>query len=83
MIGVDTCRRDDRRARPSAGLEKGVDEGLLVTPSPRDRQAEWTGGEANPRFLVTSLKAGAWTAKLLYEDLYCARGEMENRLKEA
>jgi hypothetical protein len=46
-------------------------------------KAEWTGGDANPRFLVTSLKPGAWTARPLYEDLYCARGEMENRIKEA
>ncbi len=46
-------------------------------------KAEWTGGEANPRFLVTSLKPDAWTAKPLYEDLYCKRGEMENRIKEA
>ncbi len=45
-------------------------------------KAEWTRGEANPRFLATSLKADAWRAKPLYEDLYCARGEMENRLKE-
>src|SRR5271169_786026 len=34
-------------------------------------KAEWTGGEANPRFLVTSLKADAWRAKPLYEKLYC------------
>jgi hypothetical protein len=46
-------------------------------------KAEWTGGEANPRFLVTSLKPDAWIAKPLYEDLYCKRGEMENRIKEA
>jgi Transposase DDE domain group 1 len=46
-------------------------------------KAEWTGGDANPRFLVTSLKSDAWTAKPLYEDLYCKRGEMENRIKEA
>jgi hypothetical protein len=46
-------------------------------------KAEWTGEQANPRFLVTSLKPGAWTAKPLYEELYCARGEMENRIKEA
>jgi AraC-like DNA-binding protein len=45
-------------------------------------KAEWTRGEANPRFIVTSLKADAWHAKPLYEDLYCARGEMENRIKE-
>jgi DDE family transposase len=36
----------------------------------------------NPRFVVTSLKAEAWAARRLYEELYCARGEMENRLKE-
>jgi hypothetical protein len=42
-------------------------------------KAEWTGGQANPRFVVTSLKADAWGARALYEDLYCARGDMENR----
>ena len=45
-------------------------------------KAEWTQGEANPRFVVTSLDAQAWPAQRLYEDLYCARGEMENRIKE-
>jgi hypothetical protein len=45
-------------------------------------KAEWTQGQANPRFVVTSLKADAWGARALYEDLYCARGEMENRNKE-
>jgi len=44
-------------------------------------KAEWTQGEANPRFLVTSLP-GYWSARYLYEDLYCARGDMENRIKE-
>ena len=37
---------------------------------------------ANPRFVVTSLAADAWAAQALYEQLYCARGEMENRIKE-
>lgn len=45
-------------------------------------KAEWTNGEANPRFVVTSLKPDRWPARPLYEDLYCARGEMENRIKE-
>ena len=36
----------------------------------------------NPRFIVTSLAAEDWEARALYEDLYCARGEMENRIKE-
>jgi hypothetical protein len=43
-------------------------------------KAEWTQGEANPRFIVTSLKKG--DGRHLYEDVYCARGEMENRIKE-
>jgi hypothetical protein len=45
-------------------------------------KAEVTQGEANPRFVVTSLAASAWEAQPLYEELYCARGEMENRIKE-
>jgi hypothetical protein len=45
-------------------------------------KAEWTGGEANPRFIVTSLKAAVCEARKLYEEVYCARGEMENRIKE-
>ncbi|MGF6720655.1 hypothetical protein ABIB77_007913 [Bradyrhizobium sp. i1.14.1] len=45
-------------------------------------KAEWTQGEANPRFVVTSLKRSEAGARQLYEDIYCARGEMENRIKE-
>jgi Transposase DDE domain group 1 len=45
-------------------------------------KAEWTRGEANPRFIVTSLKPGEIDARTLYERVYCARGEMENRIKE-
>jgi hypothetical protein len=46
-------------------------------------KAEWTGGEANPRFIVTSLKPTEVAGRHLYEEVYCARGDMENRLKEA
>jgi hypothetical protein len=45
-------------------------------------KAEFTAGEANPRFVVTSLKRSECKAKYLYEKVYCARGEMENRIKE-
>jgi hypothetical protein len=47
-------------------------------------KAEWTQGGANPRFIVTSLtKAhGYGQGHALYEKTYCARGEMENRIKE-
>ena len=45
-------------------------------------KAEHIDGKENPRFVVTSLTASEWEAKRLYEELYCARGEMENRIKE-
>jgi len=45
-------------------------------------KAEHTEGKANPRFVVTSLTAESWSPQPLYEDLYCARGDMENRIKE-
>jgi hypothetical protein len=45
-------------------------------------KAEWTQGEANPRFIVTSLKRAECKARYLYEKVYCARGDMENRIKE-
>jgi len=45
-------------------------------------KAECTKGEPNPRFIVTSLKPKVAAARDLYERVYCARGEMENRIKE-
>jgi hypothetical protein len=45
-------------------------------------KAEHLGSKANPRFVVTSLSPDAWPPRELYERLYCARGEMENRIKE-
>ena len=38
--------------------------------------------KANARFVVTNLPAEEIDAKALYEDCYCARGDMENRIKE-
>ena len=48
-------------------------------------KAEWMPGRddgGNPRFVVTSLRRHEVKARRLYEWLYCARGEMENRIKE-
>jgi hypothetical protein len=45
-------------------------------------KAEHIDGKENPRFVVTSLTKEEWAAQPLYEDLYCARGDMENRIKE-
>ena len=46
-------------------------------------KAEHLEKGTNPRFVVTSLGAAEWEAPRLYEQLYCARGEMENRIKES
>ena len=45
-------------------------------------KAEFISGKHNPRFVVTSLSIEAFPAAELYEQEYCARGEMENRIKE-
>jgi hypothetical protein len=45
-------------------------------------KAEHLDKGANPRFVVTSFSAEQIEARVLYEQLYCARGEMENRIKE-
>lgn len=52
----------------------------------RDRRvvgkAEYLSKGANPRFVTTSLSKDKYDARMLYEDEYCARGDMENRIKE-
>lgn len=45
-------------------------------------KAEHTPQGSNPRYVVTSLSKPAWQARALYEHLYCARGEAENRIGE-
>ena len=45
-------------------------------------KAEYGPKGENPRFIVTNLKREDYEAQELYEDVYCARGDMENRIKE-
>jgi len=45
-------------------------------------KAEHIDGKENPRFVVTSLNSERWAGQALYEELYCERGDMENRIKE-
>jgi hypothetical protein len=45
-------------------------------------KVEWLGDKHNPRFVVTSFSQQQHLARALYEELYCARGDMENRIKE-
>ena len=45
-------------------------------------KAEYLDKGENPRFVVTSITPDEWAARELYEQFYCQRGEMENRIKE-
>ena len=45
-------------------------------------KAEYLAKGENPRFIVTSIASEEKEARTLYEDFYCARGDMENRIKE-
>ena len=45
-------------------------------------KAEYLAKGENPRFIVTSISSEEKAARELYEDFYCARGDMENRIKE-
>jgi hypothetical protein len=86
-IAVELIQAEDEASRTGkpARRFKDLRYATLKTWSRQRRvvaKAEWTGGEANPRFVVTSLSKAAVAARTVYEQVYCARGEMENRLKE-
>jgi hypothetical protein len=85
-IAVELLQAEDEASRTGKPARRFKDfrYATLDSWSRRRRvvaKAEWTGGEANPRFVVTSLTKAEAGARFLYEDLYCARGEMENRIK--
>ena len=80
-----TAKRNAVRTSAPARVYKELRYATLETWSRKRRvvaKAEWTGGEANPRFVVTSLGLDRAKTRFLYEDVYCARGDMENRIKE-
>ena len=75
------CRASGKPARVFADFSYRT-----LTSWSRERRvvgkAEHLPGRSNPRFVVTSLPAAVCGARRLHEVLYCARGEMENRIKE-
>jgi len=90
-IEVELAWAEDEAARTGKPARRFADfRWTTLTSWTRRRRvvakAEWMPGRgetgANPRFVVTSLPAQELEAQTLYEDLYCARGDMENRIKE-
>ena len=51
----------------------------LAVPPPADRQSRAQCARSQPPFVVANLRDAP---QALYEQMYCARGEMENRIKE-
>ena len=82
VLARSASRRSGRAARRFAELKNWDTLDGWAKPRRVIAKAEWTEGKANPRFLVTSLHWTDGDARKLYEDVYCARGEMENRIKE-
>jgi hypothetical protein len=83
---LEQARRQwEQKQQPARVFLEFEHETVSGTWSRRRRvvaKAEHIDDKSNPRFVVTSLAAAAWGAQQLYEDLYCARGDMENRIKE-
>ena len=90
LIGaiVDQMRQAKAKfeeTREAARVFKDFEYQTLKTWSRKRRvvgKAEYISGKHNPRFIVTSLSQAEFAAAALYEKEYCARGEMENRIKE-
>ena len=88
-------RRIDKAMRQAAGEAQRTGQAARAFTEVRYRtrkswsrtrhviaKAEQIASKENPRFMVTSLSVKQRQPRQLYEDLYCARGEMENRIKE-
>ena len=75
----------DKTGKPARVFAEFFHETKSGTWSKKRRvvaKAEHIDGKQNPRFVVTSLDAEQWPAQKLYEQDYCGRGDMENRIKE-
>lgn len=78
MMAAGACYEEERRKQRFFGW---MDYGAGTWDRQRRviAKAEHSSQGANPRFVVTSLEGDA---RALYDEVYCARGEMENRIKE-
>ena len=82
---LDIAGRQHERTRQPVRRFQDFTYRTLKSWSRRRRvvgKAEFLPNGANPRFVVTSVSKNTIDARQLYEQIYCARGEMENRIKE-
>lgn len=79
------AKRKFKKTGEPAKIYRNLKYRTLKTWSRKRRvvaKAEHLDKGANPRFVVTTINADEEGARALYEDNYCARGDMENRIKE-
>ena len=74
--------RTGKPARVFTEFQHDTTTGSWSRPRRVVAKAEHLDGKENPRYVVSSLACAQWPAEQLYEQLYCARGDMENRIKE-
>jgi hypothetical protein len=83
---LKTAEAESVRTAAMARVFKNLRYRTLAETWSRTRRviakAEHLGKGSNPRFVVTSLPQRSFPAAMVYEEMYCARGEMENRIKE-
>ena len=83
FIGFYSWRTAEEARRMAKALAALGVRSLQLLPIDGDEQHwEHLAKGANPRFVVTNIPAEQYDAQTLYEQEYCARGEMENRIKE-
>ncbi len=82
------ARRTARQAERSAASAQKEAEKLRDQAIRARRQADWAAeksawqGKSNVRFVVASVAVAEMAAQAVYEEGYCPRGDMENRIKE-
>jgi len=82
------ARRTSRQAERSAAAAQKEAEKFRAQATRARRQADWAAeqstwqGKSNVRFVVTSVAVATLAAQAVYEEGYCPRGDMENRIKE-
>ena len=76
------CEEKGKPARVFAELEYATLDSWSATRRVVAKAEHLVGDKSNPRFVVTNIPADVYPAQMLYEDVYCSRGDMENRIKE-
>jgi hypothetical protein len=74
--------RTGKPARVFTEFQHDTTTGSWSRPRRVVAKAEHLDGKENPRYVATSLPCAQWPAEQLYEQQYCGRGDMENRIKE-